>query len=184
LKEASAALGVNYSHLRRVLTGERASRSLIKRYRQLDRQTANPSAIREQNPRIPIGAPDTPSTPPAHGPVDPADANYLDAWVQNVVGKLGFTVVVAQMQSCLQVSEHGEIGEAIGAELSQAGLGHFDSTDWQPKTRHFFYVDARQLAKALTFVKSSLAQRNLLAFACIAYRDADVWRTYYPGIPT
>jgi pyruvate dehydrogenase complex dehydrogenase (E1) component len=76
------------------------------------------------------------------------------------------------------------LGAILDAELRQTGLGHFDSTDWQPKIRHFFYVDTQQLAKALEFFKSSLAQRNLIPHAGISYRDADgkVWRTFYPGI--
>jgi hypothetical protein len=47
-------------------------------------------------------------------------------------------------------------------------------------------VDTQQLAKALEFLKSSLAQRNLLAFAGISYRDTEgkVWRTFYPGVTT
>jgi len=91
LKEASKQLNVSYGHARLVRAGARVSHSLLERLQALesqpkpDRQTAAPSAINEQNPRFPTTAP---SAHPHPAPVDPADENYLDAWVQTV-GKIG-----------------------------------------------------------------------------------------------
>lgn len=188
LVAAAKKLNVSITHLRRVIIyKERVSKSLLARYQALetqpkpDRQTEIPAATSERNPRFRTGTLDTPSTPPV-GLVDSADANYLEAWAKNVVGKLGGTIVVIQLRRCQEVFEHGMLGETIGAELTQVGLGDYDSSQWQPKIRHFFYVETQQVAKALEFLKSCLAKRNLLAFANIAYRDADVWREFYPGI--
>jgi len=48
LIEAAAALGVTFSHLRRVVIGERQSISLLKRYRALRRQ--RPAAVQATQP--------------------------------------------------------------------------------------------------------------------------------------
>jgi len=53
LLAAAKALGRNYSHLRRVVCGERSSRSLMNRFRAWKRQQRNAPSPKTENPNSP-----------------------------------------------------------------------------------------------------------------------------------
>ena len=181
LKEASAALGVNYSHLRRVLAGKRVSLSLVKRYQQLAVQ-AQPSSSMSDNPRFSTGPTETPNPSPHPAHFEPAWDNFSEAWLESV-SKLGFMVVCIQFKLCPLGYEQSEFITSLGAHFASAGLGHFDSSQWQGKILHFFYADAKRLIEALEFLKSKLGEQDLLPISGIGYMDISsrIWRQFYPG---
>ena len=124
---------------------------------------------------------DFPSPKPK--PSDPADANYSKGW-NEVVGKLGFTIVVVQLQRCPKAFEQAEFFESFGEEMQRVHLGHLDSSQYWPHIRFFFYVHGKQLSQALEFLKSGLKQHGLLDISAIGYYDAttQVWRVFHPNI--
>ncbi len=114
---------------------------------------------------------------------DAADDNSEHVWALTI-SKLGFVIVAVQVRADWSNPGELEIGETIGADLSGAALGHFDSTQALPKLRHFFYCDVTRLADALSFIKSALDKRGILSRAAIAHYDVNeaLWRGFYPEI--
>lgn len=170
LRTAARILGVDPGHLCHVLKGERESQSLKRRYDEL-----------MKNPRFSV--PDAESGPPDKVVFDAADDNTVHEWAATIA-KLGFAIVCVQVRMDGKVALDAELGEFVGVELSQAELGHWDSTQWQPRVRHFFYTDSKRLADALGLIKSALVRRGALAHAAIAHYDvsASLWRGFYPEI--
>lgn len=174
LRQAARALDVNPGHLSRVLRGLRESVSLLASYRELIK-TKPPV----NSPRFPISdpAPIPPSGNVHHAWKD----NYTSEWAA-VVHKLGFSIAVVHITPDWSNPGEAEIGIMVGDELRNAGMGHLDSTQWQPSPRHFFYIDASRMADALTLIKTTLQRRGVLARSEIAHSDKEekFLRLFYP----
>lgn len=119
---------------------------------------------------------------PAPAALDPADANYTGAW-NETLGKLGLSVIVIQMDRCNKVFADAEFIESLGEEMNRAGLGRFDSVQYEPRIRFFFYAGTACLGEALNFLKSGLEKCGLMDLSAIGYFDATekIWRTFHPG---
>lgn len=115
--------------------------------------------------------------------VDPAEANHTLEW-NGLISKLGFCAVVIQMKRDPATLQAQAFCESLGDELQSAGLGHFDSSQWDPHIRHFFYAYTNYLAKALELLKRGLERKDLLEHSIIAHFDATerVWRQFHPGL--
>jgi hypothetical protein len=175
---AAKALGVTRTHLWRCLVGERSSPGLLRRYAELKTQSQTSALMSEENPRF---LPSNESGPPVGG-VDPADANYSGDWGE-VLAKVGLTAICIQMPSSPAHFASSVIVQQIGEELTKTGLGHLDSSQYQPKIRHFYYLATRRLSEGLEMLKDRLEQHQELAGSCIGFMDLDsrCWRIFYPS---
>jgi len=175
----SRALGINRSHLWRVLIGQRQSHSLLARYGALKQQKAK--GMSETNPRFSQGA--APEAAAAHDPVDPAAANLSLEWF-DICGKIGFTVVAVQAPYSPELFKNSGFEKALGSELTEAGLGHLDSIKWFNPIAFYFYLHTKNLAAGLQLIKSRLAAIGLLPQVKIGVADAEskTFRVYYPEV--
>jgi hypothetical protein len=118
------------------------------------------------------------------GPIDPADANTCFEWAKTM-RKLGFETVLVIIERCSELLERPAFGEALGAELQSAGLGHFDSDDLADNPRgYYFYLHADAFVAGIRTVKTRLDQLGLLSHCIIMISDAEaeVWRFFYPEL--
>ena len=150
----AANLGVTYSHWRRVLAGERRSRSLVARYESLKT-----------------------------GAIDPAAFNVSWEWNEDM-DKIGFAVAFIRAPYSPALWENSGFEKRLGGELTEAGLGHLDSEKWGNPVTFFFYLHSKSLAAGLQLIKSRLAAIGLLQHVRIGYADAGdkCWRTFYPAL--
>jgi len=130
--------------------------------------------------RIPNDDADAPLRAPV--PFAAAKDNYSGEW-NDIIAKLGFVAVILQMARCQPVFERGDFCESLGEEMQREGLGHFDSSQFEPHIRHFFYTNALEQERAFEFLKSGLERRGLLDYAAIWHFDATdkIWRNCHPG---
>jgi hypothetical protein len=114
--------------------------------------------------------------------LEPFEMNDCAEWL-NDMAKIGFTVTIVQMVACPALWEQSDFPKVLGEEMQAAKLGHLDSSQWQPKIRHFFYSQTSKLAEALLFLSAGLEKRGLLSHSAIGFFDAPnaVWRTLDPG---
>jgi hypothetical protein len=117
--------------------------------------------------------------------INAADANFSGEW-NDIIGKLGFTVIVIQMERCQEIFKDVDFYKPLGEEMTYADLGHYDSSQWHPRYRHFFYAHTQRLAEALEFLKTGLKNRGLLNHSAIGHFDATekIWREFHPGVAT
>jgi hypothetical protein len=150
----AANLGVTYSHWRRVLAGERRSRSLVAKFESLKT-----------------------------GAIDPAAFNVSWEWNEDM-GKIGFAVAFIRAPYSPALWENSGFEKRLGGELTEAGLGHLDSEKWGNPVTFFFYLHSKSLAAGLQLIKSRLAAIGLLQHVRIGYADAGdkCWRTFYPAL--
>ncbi len=122
-----------------------------------------------------------PPAKPAH--LDFADVNYNGDWMKSL-DKIGFCCVVVQMARNNQVLQEAKFCDALDESLKDAAIGHYDSSQYQPKIRHFFYVNTDRLAQALDLVTRYLFHVALLEHSVIAHFDAadKKWRLHDHGI--
>ena len=169
---AAARLGVTYSHLRRVLSGERHSHSLLVRYNSEGRTVqGRPTHMSNiQNPRFAQGA--APGADAPTGPIDPAAANTCIEWL-DTVGKVGFTVVAVQAPYSAELWQNSGFEKALGNELAAANLGFYDSMKPFNPLVFFFYVPSKFVVAALEIIKARLAAICLLPHVTIGYADPE-----------
>ena len=150
----AANLGVTYSHWRRVLAGERRSRSLVAKFESLKT-----------------------------GAIDPAAFNVSWEWNEDM-DKIGFAVAFIRAPYSPALWENSGFEKRLGGELTEAGLGHLDSEKWGNPVTFFFYLHSKSLAAGLQLIKSRLAAIGLLQHVRIGYADAGdkCWRTFYPAL--
>jgi hypothetical protein len=150
----AANLGVTYSHWRRVLAGERRSRSLVAKFESLKT-----------------------------GAIDPAAFNVSWEWNEDM-GKIGFAVAFIRAPYSPALWENSGFEKRLGGELTEAGLGHLDSEKWGNPVTFFFYLHSKSLAAGLQLIKSRLSAIGLLQHVRIGYADAGdkCWRTFYPAL--
>jgi hypothetical protein len=116
-------------------------------------------------------------TPVKRGAIDPADANMSWHWIQEVVTKLGWTVVVIDADIFIS----NPISEAIGEKLALIQLAQLDSAKYiNGSTQLFFYAVSKRLAEALQMLKAEMEALKLPAWVRIGYADAQekVWREF------
>jgi len=115
--------------------------------------------------------------------IDPADANGCREWIETM-GTAGFSVAFIQASCSPAVWENSDFEKRLGTELSEAGLGHLDSTKWGNPIVFFFYLHSKSLAAGLQLIKSRLAAIGLLPHVRIGFADTGdkCWRTFYPEL--
>lgn len=161
LRAAAKDLAVNYSHLRRVVIGDRSSVSLMTRYRNW--MNTAPKAGMNENP-----------------PNKSAGPTTRDAALENlrpelfaILDRLGLQVVLVLIQAELgsPVWAFPKIGKDLGAELQSAEAGHFDSDTFFPG-EILLVFQSNRLAKAMTTLKASLDARSLLSISTLLHVEA------------
>jgi hypothetical protein len=174
LTRISRALGVNRTHLRRVLRGERKSAKLLARYK-LMRSTN----FEESEP-----APQRLSTKPEiHEARNPALEN-IEPYLFGVLSKLGISVVLVQFDakpdSPIWATTRLEM--ELGAQLEKAKSGLHDSSLFHPGIQsHFFHVPGDKLGNAIAILKSGIDAHGLLGITKIFHSEsAKALRLHYP----
>jgi hypothetical protein len=127
------------------------------------------------NPRFSIE--DAPDWGLLHTPVDPADANLCDEWIE-VLDKVGFTPVLVKADYSPELWQNAGFEERLGAELTDAKLGSYDSAKYGNPIKFFFLVASSRLPAGLQFISTRLAAIGLLPHVIIGYADKDskTWR--------
>jgi len=151
LAAAARALGVTWSHLYRVVvTKERASASLLKRYHEYERS---------QKPVLQV-------------PPEIAAAENLTPYFFATLARLGLQVVAVRLQAgpSSPALNHPEIERELEQELRAAGVGQFDSDFYDGGARWFFYhIRAADLGNAMRILKDGLASRGLQSTAALLH---------------
>ena len=129
--------------------------------------------------RFSQGAAPAPSAPTA----DPADANGCLEWLEGM-GKIGFSVACIRAPYSPALWANSDFEKRLGSELTEAGLGHFDSAKYGDPITFFFYLHSKSLAAGLQLMKTRLAAIGLLPHVRIGYADTGdkCWRKYYPEL--
>ena len=192
LLEAAAALGCNYSHLRRVVIGARPSKSLMARYRALKSSLPNQTATRprgaEAARRASMATPlpmktNLPQKSAQTAPDRCAAAENLTPVLFNILAKLGLDVLVVQFQAgpASPIWQHAGIEQVLHDELQAAQAGQYDSEVYVPGSRWFFF-HVNDLGKAMQTIKTCLAARGLLEITILLHAEtAQDLRVYYPA---
>ena len=157
LKEAAAVLNVSFSHLRRVLDGERQSRSLVSRFKNL---LCAPAASVSESARRPV----------LQVPPEIAAAENLSPFYFATLARLGLQVVAVRVPigpSC-PASNFPNLGTDLEQELRAAGVGQFDSEFYTEGIRWLFY-HVSDLGKAIRTLKAGLESRGILPTATILH---------------
>jgi hypothetical protein len=164
LLAAAAALGCNYSHLRRVVIGDRQSESLMARYREFKRQPANVSTKPPPKPmRVAL-------------PVDGAALQNMSAQFISMIQKLGFEIVLV----CFRVSPAPSIYPCpnetplkLDEALRAVKAGHFDASSFPLGYHlHWFHVKKNRLGLAIATLKSTLEEPDFLPITTIFHVQA------------
>jgi hypothetical protein len=116
-------------------------------------------------------------TPVKRGAIDPADANFSWHWIQEVITKLGWVLVVIDVDTFINET----MSEAVGEKLAMIQLAQLDSAQYiNGSTRLFFYAVAKRLAEALQMLKAEMEALKLPARVRIGYADSQekVWREF------
>ena len=182
LLKAAESLGVTYSHLRRVLIGERPGKSLKKRYADLKKlgTDARASQVKGRYANSPKR--------PAPSISLAAAENLLPAFI-TILDKLGMEVVIVAFT--WEIKEPAVMGQLLcekelEAALKAASAGYYDSTHYGPTSNggdvwHFFHTDKSKLATAMQILKEEVEARGLLARAQIWHvEDGNTLRVWYP----
>jgi len=173
----AAVLNVTPEHLNRVLNGHLVSRSLLSRVEALKQEEAK--RMSETNPRFSqetrTAAGQYPKT------ADPAAANENIEWIELGLS-IGLSVVAVQAPYSSELWNNAGFENALGSELTQAGLGHYDSAKYFNPIAFYFYLKTESLAAGLQLIKARLAAIGLLPSVKIGVGDQEskTWRVFYP----
>lgn len=175
LLKAAEILGVDYSHLRRVVIGQRPGKSLMKRYQDFKKG------------KLPVQATEKPKYHNSPAPMPPslsvAAAQNLSPEFFAVLTKLGLEVVIVRFDAGKDspIWRHPQIEQALGAALNAAQCGHYDSTHYDTGVfYHFFHVNP--LATAMQTLKAAIEARGLLEITTIMHGEScEDLRIWYPA---
>jgi hypothetical protein len=169
--KAAEALGCNYSHLRRVVIGQRESKSLMARYLAL-------------NGSAPMDKPQPQNTtyPP---PIELAAAQNLCPFFFNTLATLGLDVVIVRFKSDKGSAPYQDAGivRDLEAALVSIHAGQFDSSFFALGAEyHFFHVAKPDLGRAMQTLKDVLQKRELLHITTLLHAEThNDLREWYPG---
>jgi hypothetical protein len=173
LLAAAAALGCNYSHLRRVVIGDRQSESLLARYHEFKKQPVNAAK------KI---APSKTLLPP---PIEFAAMENLAPCFFSTLSSLKLEVVIVRFAVNPIPTPYPEvaIAQEIERELQSIRAGYFDASIFPLGSHwHFFHVGRAHLGKAMQKIKDFLATRELLPITMLLHAEtASELRQWYPG---
>jgi len=110
----------------------------------------------------------------------PALNNFSPGW-QKLLQQLrcDIVLVIFAAPPLGPIWSHPQIGESLGAELTQAGAGQHDSSGLNDGSQfHFFHVS--DLGKAVGVLKHQIQIRGLLPFTHLLHRELpNAWRCYW-----
>ncbi|HAO79767.1 MAG TPA: hypothetical protein DCQ92_12480 [Verrucomicrobia subdivision 3 bacterium] len=165
--QAAEVLGCDYSHLRRVIIGERQSKTLVAKFHTLATQPQNATAQK----RV--------------APIDLAAAENLSPFFFKTLATLGLEVVIVRFDAKPDspIWGHPGIERELERELQVIQAGMLDSSWFTEGAQwHFFHVATSQLGKAMQQIKSGLDARGLLPVTTLLHAEsASALREWYPG---
>lgn len=182
---AAEMLGCTYSHLRRVLAGERQSKSLLNRYNSLDPQSGDRT---DENVESPVKHEPKQKRTPPH--INFAAAQNFDPKFSEYLSRLKFDTVILRLEfrQDSPALAFPTLTDELDAALHAARAGQYDSSAWfQGSVQHYFYSQA--LGRAAQIIKDGIASRGLLDTAQIFVKEVNGTLTeWFPGtgkeIPT
>jgi hypothetical protein len=168
-------LGVNRTHLWRVLTGERESPDLLHRFDLLIKASHHNSAS--------VARPASKPLPP---PIELAAAENLAPTFFTMLQKLGFELVIVHLQVAPTprvFPDAEEIPSYLQIKLQKIRAGQFDSSYFPIGSHyHFFHVTRSDLGRAMQALKSGLDARELLPITTLFHAETvSEWRKWFPG---